>query len=71
MVLSKRAKACARVGIYLTAYVGACAIFVAVRDTSILVSILAIFAIVGAARKLHEAGRWLRGAHLFIKHPVW
>jgi lysophospholipase L1-like esterase len=71
MVLSKRAKACVRVGICLTAYIGACAIFVAVRDTSILFSILAIFAIVGAARKLHEAGRWLCGARLFIKHPVW
>jgi hypothetical protein len=70
MRLSERSRSRARVAVFLVAYLVACGLFVTVRDRSILLSILAIFAIVGVARELHEAGRGLFGADV-IAVPPW
>lgn len=54
-----------RAGIWLVTYIAACAVFIALRDRSLMASILATFAVVGAAIKLHQAsledlvaGKW-------------
>jgi len=57
VALSNGRRSWIRVAIWLAAYIVACAAFVAVRDRSIFVSVLAIFGIVGAARQLHGAVR--------------
>jgi hypothetical protein len=69
MVLSERARTGWSVLICLAAYLGACWIFLVVRDRSVLLSILAIFAIVGAAQKLHSTGRDLYKLKPFVGRP--
>jgi hypothetical protein len=46
-----------RVGVWLAAYVAACAAFGRVKNGSLLVAVLVIFAVVGAALKLHDVAR--------------